>query len=147
MKKTNKNRKIILVFYTLIIIFVILIAYFFSPLMDELKRTFFIIAAVMGLALLILGIVLIWLTKKSKIRGKLRLFLILTGISAIFPLIGAVLHNFFYAIRIYFEEILIVKIIMQFLEAVSFILALLICPILFIISAIVIIILLHKKKK
>ncbi len=143
----KKTEKLLGVFYSLIIILIILIAYFFIPFSQNLKQALFPVAAVLGFAFLVLGVVLLWLTKKSKIKGKLRVFLMLIGISAIGPFIGAILHNFFYALGIYFKDIIFVKNIMQILGVIFFLLALIGFPILFLVGMVGAIILFYKKKK
>jgi hypothetical protein len=55
------------------------------------------------------------------------------------------LHNVFYALGILAENIIVIKYIMEFLHAASFIIALLISPITFLIGAIASLILLFKK--
>ena len=145
MPKKLKKEKLLGVFYTLIIIFAIFIAYFFILFSPELKKTLFPAVAVLGFIFSILGFILVWLTKKSNIKGKLRFFFMLTGASAIGPFIAVLLHNFFYALGVYFEHITIVKNIMEALHVIFFLIAIPICPIIFLISAIASIILFYKK--
>ena len=141
MSKTIKKIKTIL--YSLIGIFVLLLIYFAVPFEDLLKRNIFLILAILGLLFLILGIVLIILGRKEK--GKIKIFLMLTGISAISPLIFSVLHNFFYALGILLENIIVIKYIMEILHVTSFIIAMVVSPIGFVIGVIASLILLRKK--
>jgi len=87
-----------------------------------------------GTALLVLGIVLIILTLKSGIGGKLKKFLILTGASVAGFFVSVVLHNLIYGLFIYFFG-------KDFWgpggdEPVFFILAIVVCPIGFLIGTI-----------
>ena len=137
MKNKSLLKKIV---YSLIIIFVLLLIYFlpFFDLSD--KRFFFPIVAILGLLFLILGAVLVFMSRKEK--GKLKIALMTTGLSATAPLIFSILHNFFYALAIIFEGL---KFLFEALHAISFIIALLIAPLVFIIGAIISLILLKGK--
>lgn len=85
------------------------------------------------------------MTYKLKIKGKQKLFLILTGVAPVIALISVILHNFVYGLMIYlFGE--------NFWgtggdEAFFFILALIICPIIFLISVIGNIVIMFRKIK
>ena len=128
-----KKNKAIKTFYTLIAIFILLLAYFIIPFPEPIKRTSFLFVAVLGLVFLILGITLIVLAAKSKLEKKLKIFLILTGASAACVLPAAVLHNLVYALFIIlFGE----GFWANGDEAFFFILALIICPIIFLIGTI-----------
>lgn len=133
-----KKNTLVKIVYILIAIFILLIVYFGTPFQQ--KRVLFPLVAVLGLLFLILGIVLLVLTLKSKIKGKLKLFLILTGASAILPLPAAILHNVVYGLMVLFGST-------AQDEAFFFILALIVAPILFLIGAIGSIILTRKRKK
>ena len=138
-----KKNAPIKVIYILIAIFILILVYFGIPFQQ--KRVVFPLVAALGLIFLTLGIVLIVLTVKSKIKGKLKVFLILAGVSAILPLPAAILHNVVYALMIVlFGEGVWAG---GGDEAFFFILALLVAPILFLIGAIGSIILTRKKKK
>ncbi len=140
MKKTAPIK----ILYLLIAVFILILAYFLIPFSQSLKRFLFPVVAVLGLLFLILGVVLIVITIKAKIKGKLKVFLILTGISAIVPLPAAILHNVVYGLMIVlFGEGVWAG---GGDEAFFFILALLVAPILFLISAIGSLILRKKKK-
>jgi len=134
------------IFYLLIGFFILILTYFVVPVSDSLRRTFlpFIIGLV--ITFFLLGIVLIFLTLKKKIKGKLKKFLILTGISATGFFISIILHNFFYALAILTNQIIILKYLMEALHVVFFIISIPVCPILFLVGAIGSIILFIKKK-
>ena len=140
MSKIIKKIKSIL--YSLIGIFVLLLIYFAVPFEDLIKQNIFPILAILGLLFLILGIALIILSRKEK--GKIKTFLLLTGISAVSPLIFSVLHNLFYALAILFENIIVIKYIMEILHVTSFLIAMWVSPIGFLIGVIGSLILLKK---
>lgn len=119
------------VFYSLIIIFVLIVGFFLMQ-----SRTFFMVAAILGLLFSILGIYLIYLTKKSKQKKKL--FLYMTGISAASILPASILHNVFYAFGIMSENILVLKVFFEFLHVAFFLFAIPVCPILFLVGVIAI---------
>ena len=124
----NKLRlKIIL--YSLIIIFILLLAYFLTPFPSSIERTFFLLAAILGFIFLILGIILTFIARKEK--GRLKLFLMLTGISAIAPFIFSILHNLFYGLAIAFGNL---KYLFEALHITSFIISIIIAPIMFIVG-------------
>lgn len=143
-----KPKKILkIVFWSLIGIFIALVSYFafLSFFSEYIERLLFIIAAVLGFIFLLLGITLIFLTIKQKIKGKLKIFLILMGISAISPLVFSILHNVFYALGIIGENITVIKYLMEFLHVASFIIAMVISPIGFLVGAVGSMVLFVKK--
>jgi uncharacterized membrane protein len=123
----NKSR-LKTTFYSLVIIFIILLPFFLIPIPRSIKLP---LIAILGLAFLIQGIRLTLIARKEK--GKLKLFLMLTGISAIAPLIFAILHNLFYGLTITFENL---KYLFEPLQVTFFILAIIIAPIIFIVGVV-----------
>jgi len=99
-----------------------------------------------GTALLVLGITLIILTLKSGIGGKLKKFLILTGASVAGFFVSILLHNFIYGLFIhFFGPDFWNRIGPGGDEPVFFILAIIVCPIGFLIGAIGSVVLFTKK--
>lgn len=136
-----KNRqKIKGILYAMTIIFLFIIGFFLVPEEFPLKRKMFILVAILGLAFMTLGIILTFLSRKEK--GTRKAFLQLTGLSAIAPFAGTILHNFFYAISVVFEKY---SIIFEILHATFFMIALAVAPITFIIGAIGSMLYLRKK--
>ena len=94
--------------------------------------------------LFVLGVALLFLTIKTKVSGTLKKFLLLTGASAVGLPVFAVLHNLVYALLIvWFGE--------DFWgasgdEPVFFILAVIVCPIAFLVGAVGSIVLAIKNK-
>ncbi len=136
----QKIIKVIL--YSLVGILILLLIYFVAPFEQLLKQKFFPIVAILGLLFLILGVVLIILSRKEK--GKLKFFLILIGISAIVPFVFTILHNLFYGLAITFKNLVF---LFEPLHTISFIISLFVAPILFIVGLIGIIILLKRGSK
>jgi len=124
----NKS-KIKLVFYSLVVIFVLLMGFFVMSNALDLMREFFPLVAVLALSFLAFGIALVALSRKES--GKLKIFLMMTGISAILPFLFSILHNFFYALAEIFVSL---EILFELLHVVSFFISLLLAPILFIVG-------------
>tara|TARA_Y100000310_G_C20439740_1_gene695500 strand:+ start:305 stop:679 length:375 start_codon:yes stop_codon:yes gene_type:complete len=117
-------------FSTLIATFILIIISFIAS--NSINRVFFPVAAVLGFAFSILGIVLIILTLKSKLSKKQKTFLVLTGASASGILISAILHN-------------LVSALFNIEEAFFFILAIIVLPIMFLVGVVGSLILFKKK--
>lgn len=137
---SEKNlKKVEKVFYVLIVLFILiiinnLIMTFVTPMFGGLILRGVLATLFLPLTILffVLGIVLIFLTLKSKIEGKLKLFLLLTGASPVGFLISVILHGLLEALGI-------------ILHVVFFFIAILVCPILFLIGAIGSIVLFKRK--
>ncbi len=142
-----KKYKLPTIFWLLVVIFIVIVSYFIIPSSESIKRALFPIIAILGFIFLLLGITLIFLTIKRKIKGKLKIFLLLTGIAAICPLVFSILHNLFYALGIIGKNIIIIKYVMEFLHIASFIIALVVSPVGFLVGAIGSIVLFIKNKK
>ncbi|MFH1290562.1 MAG: hypothetical protein ABIH92_04080 [Nanoarchaeota archaeon] len=133
------------VFYSLIIIFVLLVLYFAIPFAHEIKRALFPAVAVLGFLFFLLGGALVYFTFKSKVKGKLKVFLLLTGFYAVGVLVCVLLHNFVYGLMIYlFGEGIWGE---GGDEALFFILALIVCPIVFLVGMIGSLVVLRRGKK
>ncbi len=89
-----------------------------------------------GIALLVVGGALVFFTVKEKTRGRLRILLILTGASAVGTTVGVILHNAVYGILIFLFGAGIWERIGVPDEPVFFVLALIVCPIGFLIGSI-----------
>jgi len=94
----------------------------------------------------LLGILLLVFIRKEKIKGKLKIFLVLTGLSSISFLVFIFLHNFFYALGILAENIVFLKNLMELLHVIFFLAAIPLTPICFLIGVIGSIILLVKNR-
>ena len=90
----------------------------------------------------LLGITLIILTLKQKIKGLLKKFLLLTGFSAAGFLVSGILHNAIYAVfKNFFDKTAAGD------EVVFFTIAILVCPLGFLVGAVGSIVLLFMQKK
>jgi hypothetical protein len=122
------------VFCSLIGVFIVTMCMIFVPAIQEAEKgpVFFLSPFFL---FFLLGAVLLFLTVKSKIKGKHRKLLILTGASATGFLVGVILHNLLYALAIITGHIIILKYIFEFLHVAFFILAVVVCPLGFLIGA------------
>ena len=85
------------VYWALVVVFILVISLFFVPVARELLLgATFLIGS--GIALFLLGAVLIYLTVKERVKGLLKRFLLVTGASAVGIPISAVLHNVLYGL-------------------------------------------------
>ena len=112
-------------------IFLFIFGYFVSPFVEEIKRQLFMVGAVLALVWLILGFVLIYKGFKVKRLKKKKLYVFLAGGGSAGFLIGAVLHNFLYALGV-----LTGWGVFEFLHAAAFLIALIGCPIVFLVGVI-----------
>jgi len=133
------------IFYTMFIIFIAIFALMFSQSFHDNMRLIFPFMAILALIFVILGIVLIIITVKSKLKGRLRKLLIWSGISAIAIPVCSILHNVVYGLFIYFFG-------PDFWgkggdEPVFFILSIIVFPIVYLITSIWSIVLFRKKVK
>ena len=92
------------IFWALVGIFVAIVSIFFSaasiPAFRGSVFLWFIIS--FGAVFFLLGVALIFLTVKEKVGGMLKKFQLLTGASAAGIFISVLLHNAIYALFIYF---------------------------------------------
>ena len=119
------------IFWVLIAIFAALVAGMANRWRFLGHKLPFSIFAFLGIAFGVLAVALVVLTAKLKEPGIRKLFLILTGASAVGIPICAVLHNLVYALCVKFGWVFWGK---GGDEAVFFILAVLVCPALFVIG-------------
>lgn len=144
----KKQKSILGILIALVIIFVwIVCAMTIPPLQEALQGQIFVWLVILGGggSYTILGIVLIVLTIKQKIKGKLKAFLLLTGISSTGFLIGTVGHNMLYALGTVVEHIKILYYLTEGLSAIFFFIAIPLAPIGFLVGVVGSIILFIKK--
>ncbi len=132
-------------FYLLVAVFVIAVSIIFIPAFRGiLSGTFMIISSA---TLVILSSVLIGLTLVQKVEGKLKKFLILTGVSATGFFVFSLLHNIFYAFAQITGHIAILSYLMKAFEVIFFLTAIFACPIGFVIGVVGTIAMFNKKRK
>ena len=139
-----KGKLIWSIFWALVGVFIIVISIFLIPVAREsLLGPAFLLGS--GILFVLLGAVLIYLTAKDKVTGLLNRFLILTGASATAMPVSAVLHNPVYGLFIYWFGTDFWDRIGLGDEPVFFIMAVLVCPIGFLVGAVGSIVLAKKK--
>jgi len=140
------RKSLIITFCTLILFFLLILGEIFIPTIRELfKGSLFFLAPFIIFSLL--GVLLVSLVLKQNIQGKIRKYLLLTGVSAISFFAFVFLHNVFYGLGIISSNIILLKNLMEILHVIFFIIALLICPLMFLICAIGSIIIFIKIRK
>jgi hypothetical protein len=123
------------VFWGLVAAFIVVIGLFSIPTARELLMgSIFLVTS--GAVLLSLGGVLIYLTLKEQMAGMLKKFLILTGVSAVGIPISVVLHNAIYGLLIYWFGADFWERIGLGDEPFFFVLAIIVCPIGFLIGTV-----------
>ena len=149
--KKNKNKvnspsfTLKAIFWALVVVFIFILSYFVIPAFRT--REFFSYVSFFGIIFFLLGIALIFLTVREKIKGALKKFLILTGASAAGSLVSVFLHNIIYGLFIvlfgadFWERTGLGD------EPFFFILVLIVCPIAFLVGVIASIVLFIKKKQ
>ncbi|MGB3346418.1 MAG: hypothetical protein WBA71_04095 [Candidatus Humimicrobiia bacterium] len=131
-KLSNSSFLLKAIFWALVVVFVFIVGYIMIPIFSRYMSFYFIIVS--GIIFFLLGIALIFLSVREKIDRLLKKFLILTGASAIGIPIGIILHNLFYALFIllfgadFWERTGLGD------EPFFFILALIVCPIAFLVG-------------
>jgi hypothetical protein len=75
------------------------------------------------------GMGLVILSYKERLSGKAKLFLLLSGFSAIGFTLGIILHNLFYALSTLTENLNTLNMVLNFFEASFFLMAVILCPI------------------
>ncbi len=122
------------IFYALVGLFILLASYIIFPIPVSIKRAFFPFIAILTIFFSLLGVALIFVTLKMNVKGKLKKYFILTGISATGIPISAILHNLIYGLFIHFFGNNFWDRIGMKDEPVFFFLAIIVFPILFLIG-------------
>jgi hypothetical protein len=139
------KKSLTITFWALIGSFLLILSEFFIPAIRDLfegSELFLLPFIIFSL----LGIVLIFLTLKKRIKGALRKFLLLTGVSAVGFFIFVVLHNAFYALGTITGHIVLLNYLTEILHVAAFITAILICPLGFLIGMVGVIVIDIKKR-
>jgi len=141
-----KKSLILVIFWSLIGVFIFMIGQFFIlPIRDLFKGSELFLVPFIVFCLL--GIVLIFLTIREKIKGLLKAFLLLTGISASGFFVSVFFHNVFYALSIIVSQIIVLRYLMEALHVLFFIIAIFACPLGFMVGLVGSIVMLVKKEK
>lgn len=140
------KKSLISTFWALIGIFLVIASEFFIPVVRELFRGSFLFL-LPSVIFSLLGVALIFLALKEKVERVLKKFLILTGASSAGFFISIFLHNAFYALGTITSHITVLNYLMEILHIVFFILAIFVCPLVFLIGVVGTIVLFVKKRK
>ena len=133
------------ILYLLVGVFVLIVGTMAIPALRGYINFLFIMIS--GALLLLLGGALIFLTLKQKVKGRLKKFLILTGVSAGGYTIFSILHNLFYGLAEITSHITIFSYLMKAFEVIFFLIAVFACPIGFLVGIIGSLVLLIKERK
>ena len=143
MKDPMVPRSLFIVFWTLVVAFVALIlTVLFPDVLDFFRPVFLSLTAIcflLGLALLILAL-------RWQERTLLRTFWILAGASTLGFALGSVLHNAFYALAMVTEQWAILSGAMNVLEVAFFLIAVLLCPVAFLVGTVGAIVLIVRSR-
>ena len=139
------NLAIKVTFWLLVAFFIVLVVVIFSPM--EYISISVLFMAIPGIIFLLLGIVLIVLAAKSGLKGLLKKFLLVTGAAPIGTVVSVILHNVFYGVFIYFFGADFWDRIGVSDEPVFFILAIIVCPIAFLVGVVSSIVLFIKGRR
>ena len=146
-KGMRKLKLIKTTFNALVGVFVMVVGWMIISAFVPMERVFFLSMMVLILPFFLLGLVLVFLTIKRGVKGKLKGFLILTGSSASGFLIGVLLHNFLYGLGMVFNHISWLYSLMEVLHVAFFLMAVLVCPLSFLVGVVGSVIIFNKKKK
>ena len=134
------------IFWLLIGVFAIVLAEFFIPAFRNLFKSSLLFLLPIAVFFL-LGLALILSTLKQRITGKLKKFLLLTGASASGFFVSILLHNFIYALSTVTGHIIVLNYLVEALHMTFFFIAIIVCPIGFLVGIIGSALLLIKNKK
>jgi hypothetical protein len=129
-----KKSLVPVIFWALLGVFTLIVSTVFIPLMRERLRG--LLYLVMLVTFFLLGLALLFTTVKVKTKGRLRQFLLLTGGSTVGFFVSVLLHNFIYGLFIYLFGAGFWDRIGLKDEPFFFFIALLVCPIGFLIGAV-----------
>ncbi len=130
------------IFWALVGVFLVIVSAFFIPVFRDLLRGSLLFLLPFAVFFL-LGGALIFFTVKEKVGGTLKKFLLLTGASSAGIFVFVLLHNFIYGLFIHFFGA-------EFWnggdEPFFFIMAIIVCPIGFLVGAVGSIVLFIKRR-
>ena len=134
------------IFWALVGVFIVIVSVFFIPVFRDLLRGSLLFLSPLGVFFL-LGVALIFLTVKEKVGGTLKKFLLLTGASAAGFFVSFLLHNAIYGLFIHFFGVDFWDRIGVGDEPFFFIMAIIVCPIGFLVGAVGSIVLAIKRSR
>ncbi|MBU2592654.1 MAG: hypothetical protein ABH867_04705 [Patescibacteria group bacterium] len=139
-----KKRVIPIVLFGLTASFLVVLTSFFFPAFRQLiQGTAFMVILIL---IFLLGLLLLFLVLRQKVKQPLRKFLLLTSIGAVGFFGGAFLHNFFYGLGVLFNNIPVLGFLMELLHVAFFLISILVSPVIFLIGLIGSLIIFLRKK-
>ncbi|XOB42585.1 MAG: hypothetical protein ACKKMP_00820 [Candidatus Nealsonbacteria bacterium] len=139
------KKSLTITFWALVGFFLFILSEFFIPVIRNLFKgsELFLLPFII---FSFLGVVLIFLTLKKRIKGVLRKFLLLTGASAVGFFIFVFLHNAFYALSIITGHIVLLNYLTEVLHVAFFLIAIFVCPLGFLIGMVGVMVIAIKKR-
>jgi hypothetical protein len=137
-------RSLVIVFWAMVVAFVALILTVLFPEASDFFRPLFL--SLMGLCFL-LGLALLILAVRWQARTLLRVFWILAGASVAGAALGSVLHNVFYALGTVTNQWPVLSTAMGGLEVGFFVIAILVCPVAFLVGTVGAIVLIVRRSR
>ena len=140
------KKSLITTFWATVGTFLLIVSEFFIPWVRELFKGS-LVFLLPFMVFFLLGVLLIIITLKEKIVGRLKKFLILTGASAAGFFVFVFLHNAFYGLAMLTGQIAVLKYLVEALQVACFLIALFVCPLGFLVGAVGSAKLLTKKRQ
>jgi len=134
------------IFWALIGVFIVVVCLFFIPVFRDLLQGSELFLAPIAVFFL-LGVALIFFTVREKVRGIHKKFLLLTGASAVGFFVSILLHNAIYGLFIYWFGADFWDRIGMGDEPFFFLVAIIICPLGFLVGAVGSVVLAIKNKR
>jgi hypothetical protein len=122
------------VFWALVAVFIFIVCLFAVPALSDLFRGLWFLSPFA--VFLALGIALIVLAVRDGLSGRLKFFFLLTGASAGGIFLFIVLHNAFYALAELSANITVLGVLMEFFHVVFFVMAVIVCPLGFLVGVV-----------
>lgn len=129
------KKSLITTFWATVGVFLLIVSEFFIPWVRELFKGS-LVFLLPFMVFFLLGVLLIILTLKEKIVGRLKKFLILTGASAAGFFVFVFLHNAFYGLAMLTGQIAVLKYLVEALQVACFLIAIFVCPLGFLVGAV-----------
>lgn len=133
------------VFWALVAVFIIIVCLFAVPAFNDLLHGLWFLTPFA--VFFLLGIALVVFSVRGSAGGGLKKFFILTGASAAGFFLFVLLHNAFYALAELSSHITVLGVLMEFFHAVFFIVAVVVCPLGFLVGMVGTIVLGIKRRR
>lgn len=140
-----KKNNLLFLFWSLVGIALVVAGEFFIPVVRDIFKGSLLFLLPIAIFCL-LGAALIFVTLKGKVKGVLKKFLMLTGISSAGFFVSIFLHNIFYALAVVTSKIVVLSYLAGIFSILFFFVSIFACPLGFLVGATGVIIILLKKK-